>query len=144
MGPEVVGGPRGAGSDFQGLHVFEVEDTEPPTHSENCNAHNPPGRWLAIPGELRAGETFQCERVCKGKHPCNCGRNTHMRCTAGIAMGPTQLFEYRLRSIATSATGTLDGNSYIGTEWEVTATDLSQSSPVMIVGRVVLAGEWDP
>lgn len=140
MGPEVQGGPRGSGSDFQGLHVFEVADTEEPSHSSNCDAANPPGRWLAIPGELRAGETFKCERVCKSSHACNCGRHTHMRCTAGIAMSSNQLFAYRIRSIAESATGTLDGNSYVGTEWEVTAEDLSQASPVMTVGRVILAG----
>jgi len=140
MGPEVKGGPRGSGSDFQGLHVFEVEDTEEPSRSDNCDATNPPGRWLAIPGELRAGETFHCERICKDSHPCKCGRNTGMRCTAGIAMSSAQLFSYRIRSIAESATGTLDGNSYVGTEWEVTAEDLTQTSPVMTVGRVILAG----
>jgi len=139
MGPEVQGGPRGSGSDFSGFHVFEVEDTEEPSHSENCDAANPPGRWLAIPGELRAGETFQCERYCK-RSPCKCGRNTGMRCKAGIAMSSSQLFAYRVRSIAESATGTLDGNSYVGTEWEVTAEDLTQASPVMTVGRVILAG----
>lgn len=140
MGPEVLGGPRSSGSDFHGLHVFEIEDTEEPSRSENCDAHNPPGRWLAIPGELRAGETFHCERVCKSSHPCNCGRNTHMRCTAAIAMSSKQVFAYRIRKVAESSTGTLAGNSYVGTEWEVTAEDLTQASPVMTVGRVVLAG----
>jgi hypothetical protein len=140
MGPEVQGGPRASGSDFQGFHVFEIEDTEEPSHSSNCDAANPTGRWLAIPGELRAGETFHCERFCKSSHPCNCERNTGMRCTAGIAMSSSQLFSYRIRSVAESATGTLDGNSYVGTEWEVTAKDLTQDSVVMTVGRVILAG----
>jgi hypothetical protein len=140
MGPEVIGGPRGSGSDFMGRHVFEVADTEEPSHSDNCDAVNPPGRWLAIPGEIRAGETFTCKRICKESHPCKCGRNTHMRCSAGIAMASSQIFSYRLRSIAESATGSLGGNSYVGTEWEVTAEDLTQTSPVMVVGRVILAG----
>merc|ERR1740138_54019 len=140
MGPEVSGGPRGAGSDFPGLHVFEIEDTEEPPHSDNCNAAVAPGRWLAIPGELKSGETFSCRRICKSSHPCTCGRHTTTRCTAGIAMSSGQVFAYRLRSISDSATGSLDGISYVGTEWEVVAEDLTQTSPVIVVGRIILAG----
>jgi len=143
FGPEVAGGPRASGSDFSGHHVLEVWDTEEPTRNPDCDekkVKNPAGRWLAIPGGLKAGETFRCERVCKPGFPCSCGRNTGMRCTAAIAMSSNQLFAYRLRRVADTATGTLEGNSYVGTEWEVTAEDLSQSSPIMVVGRVILAG----
>jgi len=140
MGPEVTGGPRAAGSSFPGFHVIEVSDTEPPPRVRDCavNAQSS-GRWLAIPGEQRQGETFSCERICQ-KSECTCSRNTGMRCTAPIQMGSRQVFAYRLRSIAESATGTLAGSTRSGTEWEVTAEDLTDSSPTMTVGRFILEG----
>jgi len=147
MGPEVMGGPRQAGSDFQGLHVFEVEDTEEPSHSEDCAALNPAGRWLAIPGAGKMGETWNCQRICKSTHTCHCGRKTHVRCTASIAMSTSQLFVYRVRMTSKSAVTTFEGSTYTGTEWEVSAQDLSHKNLAgeghMTVGRVILVGNAD-
>merc|ERR1719271_2249486 len=94
-----------------------------PSTSDDCSAANPVGRRFAIPGEKRTGETFNCERICKSTHPCNCGRNTGLRCTADITMASSQVFKYKVELVESSANITYDGNTYMGTEWQVTAED---------------------
>jgi hypothetical protein len=147
MGGVVEGGPRGGGGDFPGNHTFEVWDTEMPSDDCSEGAAQPPGRWLAIPTGPREGDTYQCERFCGKEGGCCPGISTGMRCTANIIMGSGQVFEYRLRSMAPNSPATLSddaaGVEYRGTEWVVTAIDLSQPSEVKVVGRVVLVGNSD-
>lgn len=143
MGPEIMGGPLAPRSAFAGKHVVEIADTLEPSHDQDCNHANLPGRMYAIPGHVKHGESFQCERICKGAS-CDsntCKRHTHVRCEATMAMNSKQVFAYRVRQSNTTAMGTLDAHLYPGTEWEISAQDLQDSTlPPMTIGRVMLAG----
>lgn len=143
MGPQVMGGPRLSGSASAGKHIFEMYDTLPPSHSKNCNEPNPSGRWLVVPGEVRANEMFKCTRECDAAE-CKCDRRSHVRCEVTTAMTSGSIYAYSLRRTATSATGNLAGKSLVGTGWEVRAHDVTMgpeaTEPSTVVGRVVLAG----
>jgi len=142
MGAEVHGGAHPEGSAFPGVHVFEIYDTEEPVCTKSGKAkRNPEGRWLATPGGIGEFDTFTCTRICKEGHDCEkCGEYFGTRCEAIIAMGSSQLFSYRIYKIGDDVPGTLNGNSYIGTEWMVTADSLTHPSPAFAVGRIILTG----
>lgn len=143
MGPEAFGTPHSSNPVFHGMHVFELADTRDYSRFSKCEEENPKGRWYAIPGDLRAGETFTCKRICKVP-PCTCGRNTAMRCWAKMTMTSSQLFEYRIRKVADADQGILESNVFMGAKWEVYATDVTQkvdsNTRMTVVGRVILAG----
>merc|ERR1719191_1921279 len=45
-----------------------------------------------------------------------------------------------MRKISASDIGILEGASYTGSEWEITAEDLTNQQAVVTVGRVILSG----
>jgi hypothetical protein len=145
MGPEIDGKDQADNSDFNGRHVFEIEDTVHPPSSTNCDAVNPAGRWIAMEGAHKDGDSFTCTRICKqynslGELNCHCGRTTHLRCEANMAMGTGQVFAYHIRRTNVSTSVSYDNNTRLGSEWEVIAQDIKNNVLPMAVGRVVLEG----
>jgi hypothetical protein len=146
MGPEIMGKDQADNSDFNGKHVFEIEDTVHPSSSTNCNAVNPEGRWIAMEGAHKDGDNFNCQRVCRqynslGELNCHCDRTTHLRCEADMAMGSGQVMRYEIRRTHTNQTVSYNNATRTGVEWEVLAKDIKNNIPEVTVGRVVLEGE---
>merc|ERR1719440_2642356 len=151
MGPEVYGtSALSNGAGFSGKHVFEVMDTVEPSKSDNCNAVAPHGRWIAMPANYQAGDSFTCTRVAQmGSYTFPCQRTFGLRCEANMAMGSHQVFKYRMyrdtadgvvTTISYQETATSPAETRSGVEWVVVAEDITHSVSPMVVGRIILEG----
>lgn len=140
MGPIVMGGSSPEEGSLLGRHVFHMGDTALPATDRSYVR----GRRLVLPGHSKAGDMGRCTRSCLGcdsehghAEMLRLNFTTGVSCSVEASMDDGHAFVYRIYMSQPSTTVLWGGTTWMGQEWEVTATDVLSGSHY-VVGRVVL------
>jgi len=138
VGPQVAGGVPHI-SALNGRHRLEIRDTAWP----NPDGSYVRGRWLVFPSSRSDGVVGNCRRECIGcdTYPqlLASGLSTGIACTIDLGIKNEMAFVYRVRLSKDRAEVWYDGNTYMGSEWQVDVHDTTNGE-YYILARVVLEG----